>query len=282
MAAIVCVTLGVSNETDEIFTAVGERLKEIIVDRTVSAKVRGRCAEALAMIAFVAGNTISNIGSLMDTLYSVFSDSFHKGNGSAPQHGPDVASLHASALNAWTLLATIQPPNQSLTLAEKTVDRISELLDSSDLELRMTAGEAIAVLHELAREGDEDFQPKNADDLWDKLNVLAKDGQKFRGKKERKCQRATFRDVLKAVEDRDAPHVSVRFGGERLEIDSWSRKRQYDAFCSVLGPGLNVHLSENMLLRDVFELGAPLKREGPMVKISKMAKVCNECDRQFD
>jgi len=50
----------------------------------------------------------------------------------------------------------------------------------------------------------------------------------------------------------------MKFGRERLLIDTWCRKRQYDAFCYVLKSGMNLHLAENDLLRDIFELGTPL------------------------
>jgi len=50
----------------------------------------------------------------------------------------------------------------------------------------------------------------------------------------------------------------MRFGaGEVLEIESWAKKRQYDAICKVLGAGINRHLVENPMIRQVLELGAP-------------------------
>lgn len=52
--------------------------------------------------------------------------------------------------------------------------------------------------------------------------------------------------------------VQIRFGQEVLCLDSWCRRRQYDAMCQALGSGLNLHLAENELLRDVFQLGPKL------------------------
>lgn len=48
----------------------------------------------------------------------------------------------------------------------------------------------------------------------------------------------------------------MKFGQEVLVLDSWLRRKQYYALCHILGPGLNTHLAENELLRDIFELGA--------------------------
>jgi len=151
--------------------------------------------------------------------------------------------------------------------------RISELLDSSDVDLRITAGETIAVLHEVARDCDEDFEVDIMDYLCEKLKLLATDSQKFRAKKDRKQQRSSFRDILKAVEHGEPPSEIVKFGRERLVIDSWCRKRHYDAFCQVLGSGMNLHLTVNELLRDIFELGQPMNNEGGVLpKISKFER----------
>lgn len=64
----------------------------------------------------------------------------------------------------------------------------------------MACGEVIAVILECGRSFNEDFMDYCLSDLIDLTNELAKDSQKFRGKKERKAQRASFRDVLRYLE----------------------------------------------------------------------------------
>lgn len=45
--------------------------------------------------------------------------------------------------------------------------------------------------------------------------------------------------------------------------------------CHILGPGLNTHLTENELLRDIFQLGDKLIiKELPINKQTKLEKVC--------
>lgn len=230
----------------------------------------------------------------MDLFQSVFSASFFKGNGAIPTHTSEISSLHASALYAWTLLLTIYSPSAALRLAEKHIKRISQLLESPDVDLRIAAGECIAVLHEISRECDDDFEFYQMDSLCDKLRMLATDSQKFRAKKDRRQQRSSFRDILRALEEKESPNITVKFGRERLVIDSWCRKRQYDAICYVLKSGMNLHLgldhisnhfvttflifffvflAENELLRDIFELGAPLSSLDSTAKISKFERV---------
>lgn len=60
------------------------------------------------------------------------------------------------------------------------------------------------------------------------------------------------------MQDDDLEPLQIKFGREVLLLDSWVKRKQYDAMCHILGPGLNTHLSENELLRDIFELGDKL------------------------
>lgn len=79
---------------------------------------------------------------------------------------------------------------------------------------------------------------------------------------------------MEILQDESPPNIQLRFGQEMLPLDSWSRKRQYDAFCQVLRSGINLHLTENDLLREVFELGekiAPLNISA--IKQSKHERV---------
>ncbi|RWS15151.1 interferon-related developmental regulator 1-like isoform X1 [Dinothrombium tinctorium] len=258
LSTVVCITLGPGMETDSIFKEIENHLLVAMLDPSALPSNRSKCSAALGLCCFIAGIGAESIDSIMDALHSVFSASFYKGNGVPPVHNPEITALHSSALLAWTLLLTIQSASLVLRLAEKHMKRVIELLDSPDVDLRIAAGEAIAVLHEISRECDEDFEFDKMEILCDKLRDLATDSQKFRAKKERRIQRSSFRDILRAVEDREAPNMMIKFGRERLMINSWSRKRQYEAFCQVLGSGMNLHLTENELLRDIFELGPPI------------------------
>lgn len=74
------------------------------------------------------------------------------------------------------------------------------LLKSLNVDVRMTAGEVIAVILECGRLHDEDFLEELISDFIEITTDLAKDSQKFRAKKERKAQRASFRDVLRFLE----------------------------------------------------------------------------------
>lgn len=65
------------------------------------------------------------------------------------------------------------------------------------------------------------------------------------------------------------PEIHVKFGQELLLLDTWCGKKQYDMFCSVLGSGMNYHLAENRLLREIFDLG------------DKVSNLCSADLKQF-
>lgn len=146
------------------------------------------------------------------------------------------------------------------------------LLQSSHVELRMACGEAIVVILECGRMYDDDFLDTYMTDLIELTTDLAKDSQRFRGKKERKVQRASFRDVLRYLEEDITPEMIIRFGSETLEVDTWSVNIQYDRLCDIVGPGITTHLMDNSLLRDILQLGAKIVQNNG-VPVSKQSKL---------
>jgi len=69
----------------------------------------------------------------------------------------------------------------------------------------MAAGETIALILESGRAHEEDFLEDDIAELSEAVKQLATDSHKYRAKRDRKAQRATFRDVLRYLE------VSSRF-----------------------------------------------------------------------
>lgn len=135
------------------------------------------------------------------------------------------------------------------------------MLKSPHLEVRMSAGETIALVLECGRSFDEDFLEDFIPTLIDATKPLATDSNKYRAKRDRKTQRATFRDVVRYLQEDISPEINIRFGTESLLIDSWSMHHQYNALCAAMGPGMTVHLMENEFVRDILQLGDKLLQE---------------------
>jgi hypothetical protein len=61
------------------------------------------------------------------------------------------------------------------------------------------------------------------------------------------------------LENDDFNTQIIKFHKEQLNLDSWSKRIQYDMIKSVLGAGINLHLKENEYIRYLFDLGVPIK-----------------------
>lgn len=154
--------------------------------------------------------------------------------------------VHSSALSAWGLLLTLVPSTDVVSLIETkqilpSIKHLMGLLESAHLEVRMTAGETIALLLECGRGHDEEFLEEYLDEIIEKTKELSTDSQKFRAKRDRKQQRSTFRDVLHYLEEDVLPEMNIKFGSthnkEQLTLDTWAVHHQYNALCSALGSG---------------------------------------------
>ncbi|XP_045474111.1 interferon-related developmental regulator 2 [Harmonia axyridis] len=265
LASIVCVQLGAEPGCEEVCKALKPVLMTTAADNSASAAVRGKCCSTLGLLSFLANSEVGDILSLMRQFETYFSGSYHKGGVTNTNVTPEQANFHAAALSAWgLLLTTIDPSSVSMMLETKSlisIKKLAELLESQHLEVRMTAGDVLALLYEVGKLDLEDFG-EDFDDILATLRSLATDSHKYRAKKDRKQQRASFRDILLFIEEDVMPDVRVKFGKEVLELDSWSKRKQYDTLCTILGPGINIHLADNYFLRDLFEISEPLITPG--------------------
>ena len=74
------------------------------------------------------------------------------------------------------------------------------LLQTSDLSVRIAAGELLALMYELGRNVHEEFGYKDRDGVCDLIKELATEGNKHIAKKDLRQQRSSFRDILKTIE----------------------------------------------------------------------------------
>ncbi|XP_060079215.1 interferon-related developmental regulator 1-like [Ylistrum balloti] len=259
--SLMCIQLGL--DIEEEINTIKPQLMATMTDNSAAVKGRAECALTLGICHFLACSDIDDVMKTMDALESIFKLSYRKGDKSIPNLNPDLCRLHATALSAWSLLLSIAPSFLVNKLVESHIGKLPDLLLSKDVELRITAGETIALMYELAREEDDEFEGDDIDELIDTLKTLATDSQKYRAKKERRQQRSSFRDILRTVEMGDSPENCVKFGKENFLIDSWVKQNQYDALCLALTSGIYQHLQDNILIREVFGLGEPLLPTAP-------------------
>lgn len=260
LISIVCSTIGPSPETDPIFSELVSQLLILLADQTIQPEVRSKCTRTISICTFIIGIE-GYLEQIMDRLYAIFSASCAKGDSSMPNPSEPLASLHSTSLQAWTLLLTAvnnSSPQVSFELVEEYMDKITELLDSPHLDIKIAAGETLAVMWEIIKSQNEDISPDDFYEICDKFREIITQTQKSRGKKDLRHQRSNFREILVAIEEGESPSLIIKFGRERLLLESWSRRRQYDTFCDLFGTGLNHHLTVNEVVRDIFGLGEVL------------------------
>ncbi|XP_036288131.1 interferon-related developmental regulator 2 [Pipistrellus kuhlii] len=269
LGGLLCVQLGPGPQSEELFQGLQPLLVSVLTDPTASPSARLHCASALGLGCYVAAADVQDLLSCLTCLEGVFSRPCSAGGSTAP------ANLHGvfcATLQAWALLLTICPGSHLSHILDRQLPRLHQLLSSETVNLRIAAGETIALLFELARDLEEDLTYADMDALCGALRTLATDSNKHRAKADRRRQRATFRAVLRFVEGGDCEEETVRFGLEALYVDSWARRRVYAAFKDVLGSGLHHHLQNNELLRDVFGLGPALVLDAAALKACKVSR----------
>ncbi|XP_054450529.1 interferon-related developmental regulator 2 [Pteronotus mesoamericanus] len=266
---LLCVQLGPGPKGEELFRSLQPLLVSVLSDGTANPAARLHCASALGLGCYVAAADVQDLLSCLACLEGVFSQSCGGDGSTAP------ASLHGlvcAALQAWALLLTICPSTHLGHVLDRQLPRLPQLLSSDTVNLRIAAGETIALLFELARDLEEDFLYEDTDTLCSALRTLATDSNKHRAKADRRRQRSTFRAVLRFVEGGECEEETVRFGLEVLYVDSWARRRIYAAFRDVLGSGMHHHLQNNELLRDIFGLGPVLVLDAAALKACKLSR----------
>lgn len=233
-----------------------DTLETFMIDEKLDPEVRAACSKAYALAIFIANDHSYDIVAVLDKLESIFSGSYASGDGSIKTFTPKVYDLHSTALTSWSLLLSMMPLSYVTKATQKHLVHLIDLLKSADLDLRIAGGETIALLFELAQcDAHSDLNVFEDDELFETLKNLSKDSAKYRSKKDKKQQRSSFRDILRTIEDGEFESQSIKFGTEHLYLDNWVRRKEYEVFREVLCTGMNIHLSTNEFVREIFDLG---------------------------
>jgi len=265
LAVLLCIQLGGSPTSEDVIKDLQSVFITLMSDPSAPMKSRAAAASALGDCCFLVSEP-EEFEVIINSLEKIF---LARSGANAPE---DFYALQIAALSAWTLLYTLLPPGRAMNSLESNLDLFETLLDAGNVDLRIATGEAVVVLFESAFDHDEDSATDLVEMLVPRITELAKDSHKYRSKKDRKEQKSSFRDILKYIEDNEEFYEKVAISKrEKLEITSWAMKKQYDQMCKVLASGMNMHLSENELIRSIFSLGAPLPSLSEM-QSSKISK----------
>uniref|UniRef100_A0A5S6QYG2 Interferon-related developmental regulator N-terminal domain-containing protein n=1 Tax=Trichuris muris TaxID=70415 RepID=A0A5S6QYG2_TRIMR len=268
---VALLVLQTSTVDSEAVCRLTNTMKAMLTDGGQSMQLRARCATSLGICAFGIIEEPDEIISVVEALHSVWT---HTKIGTS---GASEAKLFCAALSSWALLVTAFPKRSLEEAILTNVPKVCAFLGSPSVDIRICAGETLALLYELAESMHSvRYEPPNDATTLATLQRLSTESTKHIGKKDKRNQRATFRDIHAAVKNGTFPDFKVKFGNEVLTIDSWTSKTHYDMFCCVLAGGMSTHLKVNAIIRDVFVLGPPVD-PGQFRKIPKTErKAINE------
>ncbi|KAJ0179676.1 hypothetical protein K1T71_004267 [Dendrolimus kikuchii] len=250
--------------TEEFVREVRPALAATAVDKSASLDTRTECCSSLAVLCYLLEEDVTEILEIMRMYETIFSGSYLKGDGSVKVSGAvvDEGQWHAAALDGWALLLPLLAPRHAASVLQQhapSFAKLAELLEACSLEVRMAAGGAMAVAYErVTEEGEAEAEAAAAQvaAALPRLEQLSRDSHKYRAKRDRKLQRATFRDILKFFEEEEVPSLRVRVGAEAVWCESWARAGAYGALAAALGAGLQALAPHSAPLRAALGLGA--------------------------
>ncbi|KAF8374434.1 hypothetical protein PRIPAC_80863 [Pristionchus pacificus] len=185
--------------------------------------------------------------------------------------GTQYTSLFCSSIGAWCL-ALEKADNQQLTAAIALQPKLVAFVEGNQLEMRVSAGEALAFLYEVVGEKRSSYKFPNHEHLAHILGELASESSKGKTKKDKRVQKMTFRQIYSFVTEGEAPSLTIKLDKENLELDSCTYKMVYDQLTELLRGGMRRQLKKNELLREFFDLGAPVEEtDERMNKANRMA-----------
>jgi len=201
---------------------------------------------------------------LTEQLRKRISRAYLKGDGTVPLLKNSEVDNVTECLDAWTFLiaSTCQSPGFSRFVRnemEILAPKIDGILQQSDVELRIAAGEAISIMYEIMRDydGADWVGFENDDIIIDSLEDLASGvavgggSVKENTKKERKAQRSSFRAILEYVRDfEDPPTTNLKLNRqEQLELETFCDLKKHSTLAWCFESGITAHLTKNELLR---------------------------------
>lgn len=236
-------------------------------------KARIAALEALALVCFIGCSDYEAAEGVMDVLWQI---STHKGNFHASQTlgtNTPLAEVRAAALLAWSFLLTTIPSSRIIgSLMPQCLSMLSSLLDAKEQAVRLSAGEAIALLFETRNFFDSKSTGRDEDssgelattlsrkvielkeaEIIEQIKALATEAG-GKGQSNKKAQRSSFKDVLAMVEGRYVMTTSIKLRqGDLFATESWVQMIQLKFITGVLAEGLQRHLQENTLLHEIFD-----------------------------
>ncbi|KAF7723135.1 Interferon- developmental regulator 2 [Apophysomyces ossiformis] len=256
-------------EEEDLYQVILPTLKATLSNST-DITIKSNCIQTMALITFIAASDIDT-QLVRNYLYDII-ETEGEGLDTEGLSTQDIDQLLSAALRAYGLLY-ISSFSEGILQSDVIWEEIEKvmplhemLLESSDKDVRVAAGENIAVMFEIMRicvdleDEDEEFDEEaeqypeydNMDGLLYTLKQLSVESGRRQTKSDRAEQKSVFRDVTKSVEEGIKPVEELKISGKVITFRGWSKILVLNAFRRSIGQGLQQHFKTNDLLRQIF------------------------------
>mmetsp|Transcript_17185 Transcript_17185/g.34421 ORF Transcript_17185/g.34421 Transcript_17185/m.34421 type:complete len:466 (-) Transcript_17185:109-1506(-) len=251
---------------DEQHEAIEPGLKRLVLGTGYQPQVRAASLRALAASAFICSTDFSTTVVLLDLCEAAAGERYRGEESPVP--------LRSAAIDSWSVLAsTIEDTAIAGDEGRGAgfLPLLQKALDSNSPELRSSAGECCALIHESRLElGVQDEEATTTakrfrrgswdgtefevliDEVKQRMAELAAESGHHMSKKAKKHQRATFREFMSTLVDDEPPSVSLTFRGGTLELSTWKEVVQLGAVRSCCQGGFMLQMSFNEYLHEIF------------------------------
>eukprot|EP01039_Chlorochromonas_danica_P011430 gene11430-12779_t len=208
--------------------------------------------------------------------------------------------LITRATNAWILLSSLLSPSDVLERSKdegvfEALCGVIEGASATSIASKVAVGRTIAYLYETADKvhpgsSIEELGYLISDDsrvtlqALESMRKIAKDSSKKVSKKNRKEQRAEFRDILDYIDDGEKASEVLRMQGADVTVEGFAQETVADALREVLGTGFQSALLAFPVVREIFEVEY-LSSDGDVSsgrKASKGSEKARALDRRRD
>jgi len=298
-------------DRDDIVQTVNEPLKKVVHATGRATQVRAAALRCLAMVHFICGTDCLEEGedcwSVIDLCEKVGNENY-RGEAVSP-------ILRATAIDCWSLLSTTFHNAQiaagdgyddtiELGRGLQILPLLASCFDSSDTDLRRSAGECVSLIHECrlklgldVEEAENTTERKFRRGSWDgseweilmdevkqRITDLSVESSHYMSKQQKKKQRATFRDFMHTIVEDESPNEVVNWRGGKLTLTSWKEIIQLNFVRHCLQGGFQIQLMTNDTLQGVFGAtfeasGASLSQLDKRLFMSKTSEVSKAADK---
>jgi len=251
LLSLLCVTCGLSWKS--LFEPLTHTLVQCFL-KSDNFELRSSSLEAFCICCFVYADE-SQINSCLKLLEQIIV------NEDKLPNDKETSCYFQSALDMWCLMMTFVDSDVIIDeIIPSHVVGIVDLLSCDDLNVRLAAGEALALLCNTVSKKEEEYTPYFWNGYFDVESVVillqSTDAhlQRKVSKKDREKQRHGFKDTLAALNEGSSPEVTMTINAQHFSFDDWKSIKRLSCFRHLLGTGFQTHMQHNPLISDIFNI----------------------------